>query len=107
MSPQPSTTIQRPDLAETLVQFDAEASRHGFMGLRLMPFKDVPEQSANFGRIKLEHYLTDGNVDRNADGGYNSDGWKFDNCSYATQDRGFEVPCDNRLANMYRRFFDA
>lgn len=107
MSPQPSTTVQRPDLGETLEQLDLEASRQGFMGLRLLPTKDVAEQSANIGRIKLEQLMNDGEVKRNGDGSYNRDAFTFDDFSYATQDRGFEVPVDDRLKRIYRRYFDA
>lgn len=108
MNPSPSTTLQRPDLGETLIQYDVDAGRMGFVGLKLAPVKDVPLQAANIGRIKLEQLMTDGgDTGRAADGSYNRDHWTFDEFSYATTDRGHEVPVDARLRQIYRRYFDA
>jgi hypothetical protein len=72
-----------------------------------MTVKEVPLQAANVGRIKLESLLSDGDTSRAPDGTYNEDRYDFDEFFYATQDRGWKVPVDDRLRLMYRRFFDA
>lgn len=106
-SPSPSTTIQRPDLGATLMQYDLQASMAGFRGLELMPVMEVAEQSANIGRIKLSQLLSEAETARQSGGGYNRDNFTFDEFFYATQEHGFEVPLDERLTRIYRRFFDA
>jgi len=106
-SPNPSTAIQRPDLAATMEQIDLDASREGFVGLQLFPVVEVGEQSANIGRIKLEQLLSDASTSRNSKGGYNRGEYEFDEFFYATSDHGWEEPVDDRLRRIYRRYFDA
>lgn len=106
-SPSPSTTVQRPDLGETLMEYDLQASQAGFRGLELMPAKEVAEQSANIGRIPIEQLLNESDTKRQSGGGYAEDTFEFDEFFYATQEHGFAVPVDDRLQKQYRRFFDA
>jgi hypothetical protein len=106
-SPSPITTVQRPDLAVTLMEYDLQAAMAGYRGLELMPVFEAAEQSANIGRIPLEQLLNESDDARQSDGGYNRDNFQFDELFYATQDRGFEQVIDDRLKRIYRRYFDA
>ena len=57
--PNPSEALatQRPDLAQSLEEFDLEADRAGFIGLDILPVFEVDVQAGNFGIIPLEQLL--------------------------------------------------
>jgi len=106
-SPSPSTALQRPDLGATMEQIDLDASRSGFVGLRLMPVAEVAQQSANIGKIPVAELLRDADTRRASTGGYSRSDFQFGEYFYATDDHGHEVPIDDRLKKIYRRYFDA
>lgn len=106
-SPTPSTAIGRPDLGATLEEFDLEASRNGFVGLKLFPVVEVAEQSANIGKIPIEQLLQESETNRASGGGYSRGTYTFTDFSYATEEHGREEPVDDRLSRIYRRYFDA
>lgn len=106
-SPSPSTAVSRPDLAATMEEFPLEASRQGFVGLRLMPVLEVAEQSADIGIIPVEELLADHDTARASTGHYNRSKFNFGEFHYATKEHGHEEPVDDRLKRIYRRYFDA
>jgi len=106
-SPSPSTAINRPDLGATMEQIDLDASRNGFVGLRLMPVAEVAEQSADVGKIPVAELLRDLDTKRASTGAYGRSEFTFGEYFYATVDHGHEVPIDDRLKRIYRRYFDA
>lgn len=106
-SPTPSAAVGRPDLGATLEEFDLEGSRLGFVGLKLMPVIEVAEQSANIGKIPIEQLLQESETDRASSGGYSRGSYTFNDFYYATKEQGREEPVDDRLARIYRRYFDA
>ncbi len=106
-SPSPSSAVQRPDLGATMEQIDLDASRSGFVGLKIMPVAEVAEQSANIGKIPVAELLRVADTRRASTGGYSRSEFQFNEYFYATDDHGHEVPIDDRLKKVYRRYFDA
>lgn len=107
--PAPSSSLAtlRPDLMGSVEEFNLLADRQGFIGLKVLPSFDVPEQGNTFGRIPVEQLLKNTSTDRTSKGGYARDDFQFEDDSYATKERGAECPVDDRLAKMYRHYFDA
>lgn len=106
-SPSSSLATQRPDLAECFEEFSLEADRKGFIGHHVYPTIDVASQAGNFGKVPLEEMLRMADTQRSPGAGYNRDDWKFEKATYATEEHGFEQPIDDRLAKMYKNYFDA
>ena len=106
-APQSSLATQRPDLAESLMEFDLQADQQGYIGPRVLPAVDVMQQSGNFGKIPLEELLQNADTKRAPGSHYNSGEWTFQSDTYATEEHGFEEPVDDREAQMYANYFDA
>jgi hypothetical protein len=106
---QPSGTLAtlRPDLSGSMMEFDLEADRKGFIALMVMPVIEVNLASDTFGRIALEELLKTASTERGPYGHYPRDKFRFDDESYATKEHGHEVPIDDNLARKYRHYFDA
>lgn len=102
MALSPSTAITRPDLGLMMDEYDLEASRQGFIGLRLFRKLDVTEQAGVFGRMPIEELLKMRNTNRAPGSGYARQGARFEEDSYACKENGAEEPVDDREANMYR-----
>lgn len=107
VSPSPSQAVGRPDLGATLVEFDVQANRAGYVGLQLFPVVEVKEQSANVGRIPIEQLLQTQDTSRASGSGYRRGNFTFDDFSYATKEHGWEESVDERNKRIYRRYFDA
>lgn len=107
--PQPTTSLAtlRPDLGASLEEFDLAMDRMGFIGQRVLPVIETAVQSGNFGRIPLEQLLQSPEVRRNDRGGYSRGRWEFTEDSFATRERGWEEPVDDREARIYAEYFDA
>jgi len=105
--PAPSTTLTqyRPDIG-TLFQWDAMAARRGFIAQRVLPTFESAVQAGTYGIVPLKQLLKEPQVGRNDRGDYNRSGFTFQDTSFATKERGIEVPMDDRQARMYRQFFD-
>ena len=107
--PAPTTSLAtlRPDLAGTMEQFNLEADRMGFVGNKVLPIFDVPEQSGTWGKIAPGELLREAETKRNSGGDYFRDDFEFDDDSYLTVENGAEAIVDDRLTRMYRHYFDA
>lgn len=107
-SPTPSSSqaTLRPDLA-TVMEFNLEMDRLGFIGLRVLPVVETDLQSDNPGKIPLEQLLKGADLSRTPSGGYSRDNMKFDKWSYATEEYGREAVVTRRLARQYANYFDA
>jgi hypothetical protein len=102
-----SLATLRPDLAQSLMEFDLAMDRAGFIGLRVLPVIEVAMASGNFGRIPKEALLQAPETSRAPGGAYGRGKFKFTPDSYATQEHGWEEPVDDNEATMYRLYFDA
>lgn len=105
-SPSSSLATQRPDLA-TLVEFDLESARRGYVAQQVLPVVDAAKQAGNFGKIPLEQLLQQRETRRAPGSGYARSNWTFDKATYATEEHGAEEPVDDREAEMYSDYFDA
>ncbi len=106
-SPSSSLATQRPDLADSLREFDLEMDTAGFIGHRVMPVSPVANQSGTFGKIPIEELLQARDTKRAPGSGYNRGEFKFETATYATEEHGVEEPVDDREAAMYANYFDA
>lgn len=102
-----SLATQRPDLAESLMEYDLAADRAGFVAQQVFPVIEVASQAGNFGKIPIEQLLQTRTTTRASGSGYARGTYTFDDASYATTEHGAEEPVDDRSAQMYREYFDA
>lgn len=105
-SPSVSLATLRPELG-TLMEFDLERNRMGFIAYKVLPIIQVELAAGNFGRIPTEQLGKVNSVTRNAEGGYNRINFTFTEDSYATKEHGLEGVVDRNNAAMYSRYFDA
>lgn len=105
--PTSATTLQRPDLGAIVYEYMLEAEQRGFIGTRLLPVFEVPEQSGDYPVIPIEAMLKLQDTARAARGNYNRSDYKFETGNYACKEHGWEELLDDSEANLYRRYFDA
>lgn len=105
-APSGSLATLRPELG-SLMEFDLERNRAGFIAYRVLPIMNVAKQSGTFGRIPTEQLGKLADVTRTSKGGYNRINWTFDDDTFATKEYGLEGVVDQRNANLYRDYFDA
>ena len=105
--PHPSTALSRPDLGGSLMEFDNEANRAGFIGLRVFPVFESARQNAEFGKFKIESLLQERDTTRAAGAGYARQQNQFTTDNFATREHGAEEPVDDRESKIYATYFDA
>jgi len=105
--PTSATTLQRPDLSTLAFEYYLEADRRGFIGLRLLPIFEVPQQSADYPKIPLEALLKTPIVKRAPRANYARSDWEFETGTYAAEEYGWEEAVDDVEAALYARYFDA
>jgi hypothetical protein len=105
--PAPRTALNgyRPDLG-TMFDFDSMMNQRGFIASRVAPVFESAVQSGTYGRIPIKQLLQEPEVGRDSRGNYNRFNFTFDDATFATKERGIEIPVDRRQAKMYREFFD-
>lgn len=106
-SPSSSLATQRPDLAESFMEFDLAMDSAGFIAHRVFPIVEVDKQAGNFGKIPIEQLLQNRDTLRAPGSAYSRGQWTFEPATYATHEHGVEEPIDDREAKMYREYFDA
>jgi hypothetical protein len=106
--PAPSASLGtlRPDLG-SLMEFDLERNRAGFIAYRVLPILEADTSGGTFGRIPSEQLGKLATVTRNSEGGYNRISYTFTKDTFTTQEYGLEGPVDERNARLYRNYFDA
>lgn len=107
-APTSATSIQRGDLGTLAYEYLTEASRLGFIGLKLMPVFEVVLQSCDYPVIPIEAMLKlPPSLDRAPRTSYPTGDYEFEMANYACKDRGWKELVDETERNMYARFFDA
>lgn len=104
-SPNQQLATLRPDLSESLEQFDLAASWAGFVAAKIAKPLDVKMQAGNWGVIPLNQMLQKQETSRAPGSNYKRGSWQFDYITYATQGHGFEEPLDDDEAVMYANYF--
>ena len=107
--PSPSSSIAtlRPELAGSMMEFDLEADRDGYIAQRVAPVIEVAKPSGLFGKIPIEQLLKTRDTARAPGSGYARGSFTFTSQSFACEEHGAEEPVDDREAQMYGDFFDA
>jgi len=103
--PTSATTISRPDLRSTAMEFLEKQDE--FLGTKILPFFDVEEQSGEYPVIPVEALLNVPDTKRAPRGNYARDDWEFENDNYDCVENGWEEPVDDVEEKLYARFFDA
>ncbi len=107
--PSPSTSLAtlRPDLAESLEQFDLEMDRRGYIALQVCTKTDVQQQAGTYGIIPVSQLLQNPDTARSPGSGYKRGNFTFTKATYATSEHGWEEPIDDKEVKMYANYFDA
>ena len=107
--PSPSTSIAtlRPDLAQSLEEFNLEMNMNSFVGTQVLPVIDVDRESGKFGKISLESLLQNATTKRASGAGYSRGNWTFTDDSFVCEEFGHEEPIDDRERAVYADYFDA
>lgn len=107
--PSPSTSLAtlRPDLADSLMEFDLAMDQRGYIASKVFPVTDVQSQAGVFGIIPVEQLLQQRDTKRAPGSGYNRGKFTFTTSTYACEEHGAEEPVDDREAQMYAEYFDA
>lgn len=103
----PSGTTLRRDLSTVAYEYMLEASQRGFIGLSILPIKEVNDQSANYPVIPIEAMIKLPNTKRAARGDYNRSDYKFETGTYACEEYGWEELIDDAERNLYANDIDA
>lgn len=106
-SPATSFARLRPDLRDTLMEFDLAADRAGFVGLKIAPALEVEEPAGEYGKIELKELLKSRDTRRANDGSYARGDGKGTKDNYSTEEHGFEERVDEREARMFDDWWDA
>jgi hypothetical protein len=105
-SPIAGTSINRPDLAELVMEYrDTEVSAG--IASQVMPVYPVANQAAGFPVIPKEALLKIYNTQRAMRGTYPRSDWSFEMGKYFTQENGWEEAIDDRERKLYANLFDA
>ncbi len=104
--PTSSTTIQRPDLAQLMYEYNFIAAQQNFIGAALLPLFPVMEKSADYPFLPFEAFMKPVDDLRAPDGSYNEDDWQWETKTYACKDRGIKERVDDSIRRNYDRFFD-
>ena len=108
VAPAMSTARLRPDLAETLEEFDTELHERGYVADQVLPIFTVGQQTANFYKIELAEWKRkQGDLKRASGGAYARRDMLTAQDNYATQEYGEEAPVDDRNKAIYDDYFDA
>lgn len=107
MQPSTQLTTLRPDIRESLAEFDTALDREGFVSNKILTPINTTVQSSKFGKIPIEELLKSPDTKRTSRSNYNRGDWTFTDDSFATKEYGFEEPVDERDARIYGEYFDA
>lgn len=102
-----STPLQRPELGDSMEEFDLAADRQGFIGHRVLRPFEAGRQSANVGKIPLKELLRNADTSRAMGAEYKGDDWEFETWSYSTQEYGWKSVVDDRERQLYKHYVDA
>ena len=84
-SPSTSFATLRPDLRDTLMEFDLAADQAGFVGLRIAPSLEVEKPFGQYGKVVLKEMLKQRDTRRAADGSYAFGSGKGTKDTYVTE----------------------
>jgi hypothetical protein len=106
-SPSAALVTLRPDLAQSLEQFDLAMSWNGFVATEIMPPVEVGSQFGNFGIIPLEQLLMARDTTRAPGAAYNRGMFTFKPSTFSCKENGTEEVVDDREATAYANYLSA
>lgn len=106
-SPSSSLATLRPDLSQSLEQFDLAADRAGFIGPIVCPVINVAKASGNTGIIPVEQLLQSPDTARSPGSGYQRGKFTFKPDTFVTTEHGWEELVDDNESAMYSSYFSA
>lgn len=107
MIPGKGTSRLRPDLGVVVTEgMLRNAPMHGFIASVMAPYFPVAQQSATFPVIPLKALFNEENVRRASGAGYNRVTEVFESGFYQTDERGIEMPVDERHRAIYAQYLD-
>src|SRR5690348_12693720 len=106
---QPSAQLLtlRPDLAQSLEQYDLAMSWQGFVAQELLTPVEVASQLGNFGIIPIEQLLAARDTTRAPGANYPRAQFTFKPGTYACKENGAEEVVDDREAVAYMNYLSA
>ncbi len=109
MSTRPAVQFEklRPDLAESLVEFDLQANQDGMIGLAIAPVIEVGVPRGDYPVIELKELLKKRDTRRRSDGSYGRGDGEGNKDIFSTEEHGFEEPVDEREAAVFGDWWDA
>ncbi|MGB0714264.1 MAG: hypothetical protein ACPGXK_00185 [Phycisphaerae bacterium] len=108
-NPNPSVLIgdRRPDISGSMMEFDLEADRRGFIGTRVLPVMEVGVDSSQYGIVPLEELLQNVDTERAPGAPYARSTTSFTKKVFLTKENGVESAVDAKNAKIYRNYLDA
>jgi hypothetical protein len=106
-SPSTSLATLRPDLGDSLLEYDLDAALDGFVATRVLPVFETATQSGPFGKFTLAALLQ-GVEDRRAPGAaYARIANQFTTDTFSCNEHGIEEVVDARESAMHANYFNA
>lgn len=105
MRPTQDTALQRPDLGTAVWEVMTETILMGFIGLNVMPFFRVAENTAEYPVLPKEALFNLLDTRRSSKGTYNRSENEFESGYYKTAENGLERRVDDRYAKIYESRF--
>lgn len=105
-SPSSSLATLRPDLADSVQEFDLGMNLNNFIAQRVFPVFNVAKKSGSYGVIPIEQLLQERDTLRAPGAKYSRGSFTFEPASYACLEHGAEEPIDDEEAEMYVEYFD-
>lgn len=107
MIPGKGTSRLRPDLGAVVTEgMIANAPMHGYIASVMAPYFPVAVQSATFPVLPLKALFNAESARRASGTAYNRVTEAFESGFYATEERGLEMPVDERHRAMYASYLD-
>lgn len=102
------SSIPRPDLFDTFMEFDAFMAQEGMIGAQVLPFFDVSAKRGEFKKIKIEQILKGVDLEtlRAPKGHYNSTDLEVDKDTWDCEEHGWEERIDDAEEKIYGSYFD-
>lgn len=107
MHPSQSLATLRPDLEESLMEFDLEQDQAGMIAYDVFPVIDVNLAADSYGVIPIEQLLKNPDIERAPGTGYSRGKWTFKDAQYNTREKGHEEVVDDNDSKKYAHYFDA
>lgn len=105
-TPDSVLSTQRPDIADSMLEFDLEMNQQGFIGSSVLPVFESGVSAGKFGKIPIEELLQTPDTRRAPGAGYARGRYTFTPDSFETEEHGAEEPVDDRESKIFGGYFN-